>query len=140
MQTWRRPVARARQMKQWTWFGAFLIGTTMLAGNAQAFFPSLPVANAAAGNTGNNGNNGNNQGNHGTTQTPTDRNVTPPGGNGPPAPPITPPETPPNIPIGPQPPSGPGAGVPEVDPSGMAGAFGILVSGALMLTDRRRRK
>ncbi len=34
----------------------------------------------------------------------------------------------------------PGDTIPELNPGSMAGALGVLLSGALMLTDRRRRK
>jgi hypothetical protein len=34
----------------------------------------------------------------------------------------------------------PGDSIPEIDPRSMAGALGVLMTGALMLTDRRRRK
>jgi hypothetical protein len=44
---------------------------------------------------------------------------------------------PPNSGFPPPPPPPPG--IPELDPGSLAGAIGILVSGTLMLWDRRRR-
>jgi hypothetical protein len=49
-----------------------------------------------------------------------------------------PPDRPPGDDI--PPPDPPGDSIPEIDPSSMAGALGVVMTGALMLTDRRRRR
>jgi hypothetical protein len=124
----------------------YLLGTilaaTLLSGSAQGFFPALPPTNNL---------------NRGGTvppppAPPTSRTFPgpggmPPGSGAPPTAmppqggsqtPVGPPggTTPPTIPFPPPPPP---PGVPEIDPGSLAGALGILISGALMLLDRRRR-
>ena len=110
------------------WMGlAALAGliVTVAAGPLQAFFPGS-VGNSGSGTTGENNNNNNTGGNTGSKPPPPGGSVVPQGPGTPGQPPGT---------------SGtPPIGVPEIDPGAAASALGLLLSGALVLTDRFRRK
>ncbi|SRR5579871_4160423 len=126
-----------------------ILGATLLSGSAQGFFPALPPTNNL-----NRGGSVPPPPNTPPPNAPTSRTLPGPGGmppGGPTPPGVTPPNssgqtplsppggaTPPTMPFGPPPPPPP-PGVPEIDPGSVAGALGILISGALMLLDRRRR-
>lgn len=113
-------------LKRYRAVTALVLFLTLLAGTAQAFFPATPPPP--------------NQGVPGTPP-PTEQGgggSMPPPGSGPPPenfPPIQ------IIPV-PVPPPQPGGGnkIPEIDPGCIASALGLFISGALMLTDRWRRK
>jgi hypothetical protein len=102
--------------------GALIV---LFAGPARAFFPSAPPMQS--GTSGQNNNNNNNTSGETGSKPP------------PPGPPGVPPG--PGVPIVLGGTSGPSnGGVPEIDPSAMASALGLLISGALVLTDRVRQK
>ena len=88
-----------------------MVGFLMCVNTADAFFPARLVP-----------------------QPKCDKPKCPPKGHKPPFCPPPPCDTP-DKPLCP-----PGDQIPEIDPGSMAGALGVLLSGALMLTDRRRRK
>ncbi len=128
----------AKQIHNIPYVLGLVLGATLLTGSAQGFFPALPPTNNL------------NQGGG----TPPSGGTTPGAGTLPPGSPPPPPATspagggqtpagppggsmPPSIPVPPPPPPPPG--IPEIDPGSLAGALGILISGALMLLDRRRR-
>jgi hypothetical protein len=123
---------------RWHWRGFFLVLTFFVwAIPARAFFPALPTSAVAARN-------GNTPSNNGGTTPPGDH-TTPPGPNQPPTgnlppPPPPPPDGPPTDNGPPDtPPDTPPEAVPEMDPNALIGACGLLITGMLLFTDRRRR-
>jgi len=98
----------------------------LVAGPVQAFFPAAPPGGGGSSQGSGENNNNNNTGGDTGSKPP------PPGGSSPPQGPGAPGTPPPT--------GGKGGGVPEIDPGALAGALGLLLSGALVLTDRFRRK
>jgi hypothetical protein len=98
-----------------------VLGTTIFFGTSRAFFPAPP--------TGGNDN-----------RSVPDRGGSPPTENSPPGGDTSHGGEIPIFPVDHG--TGPhgGDGIPELDPGSIGSAFGLLISGALILTDRRRRK
>lgn len=136
MNTQHLPIHKIRGL---LYFLGLFLGATLLTSSAQGFFPSLPPTNTLhqGGGTPPSSSPGPGSGALPPGTPPSPTGTLPQGGGTTPAGPpggATPPTShTPSIPTPPPP------GVPEMDPGSVAGALGILISGVLMLLDRRGR-